>query len=74
MTTNSNILSSADAFVRVVLATAADVEADERRIKQAILEAAERGDTLAVAEIVTRWQSMPAKDVLCPQAGSSPVD
>lgn len=62
------------ALARAVLDAAAEVEAAEAAIKNAILDAAAREDCDRVAQIVTRWLSMPAAEVLGPQAGSSPLD
>jgi hypothetical protein len=52
------------AFARAALELAAQVEADERRIKQAILDAARAGDMALVIGIVERWQNRPAAEVL----------
>lgn len=49
---------------RAILDMAAEVEAAEIRIKQAVLEAARAGDAPRIVEIVTRWMSMPAAEVL----------
>jgi hypothetical protein len=50
--------------VRSILGIAADVEAAETAIKQAIITAANAGDTARVTDIVTRWMTMPAVEVL----------
>lgn len=49
---------------RVLLDVAAEVEAAEIAIKQALLDAAEAGDLEAVKDIVRRWQTLPATQVL----------
>lgn len=48
-----------DALAEVVLQVAGEVEEAELRIKDAILAAAERGDTERVARIVRRWKIEP---------------
>lgn len=48
-----------DALAEVVLRVAEEVEEAEVRIKDAILAAAERGDTEQVARIVRRWKIEP---------------
>jgi hypothetical protein len=55
---------SAVAFAKFVLAAAAETEAAETEIKQAILDAATAGDCARVIDIVTRWQRLPASEVL----------
>jgi hypothetical protein len=54
-----------DSFARTVLDVAAQVEAAETLIKQAILDAAQAGDCGRIIDIVTRWQRLPAAEVLC---------
>ncbi|CAG0989400.1 hypothetical protein PHYC_02203 [Phycisphaerales bacterium] len=49
---------------RALLSLAAEVEAAEAAIKQAVLDAAEVGDLAAVRDIVRRWQTRPASEVL----------
>lgn len=44
-----------DALADTLLAVAAEVTEAEDRIKRALLEAAERGDSDQVARIVRRW-------------------
>jgi len=56
--------ATADSFVRSVLTIAAEVEQAENAIKDAILEAARAGDCAAVIDIVTRWKTRPATQVL----------
>jgi hypothetical protein len=57
-----------DAFARTVLSVAAEVEAAESAIKQTILEAARAGDTASIINIITRWMSTPAIEVLSKNA------
>lgn len=52
------------AFARNLLNTAANVEAAEQSIKEAILTAARAGDTARVEHIVSRWLSKPSMEVL----------
>lgn len=47
-----------------ILEVAAQVEAAEARIKQEIAAAAERGDCGRVVELLRRWMSVPATEVL----------
>jgi hypothetical protein len=64
------------AFARAVLGAAADVEAEEQRIKRAILDAAKAGDCSFIVTTVERWFDMPAAEVLCPSAhkpGNQPL-
>ena len=51
-------------FAKSLLAAAAEVEAAETNLKDAILRAAESGDIPRVAEIVRRWKDMPPTEVL----------
>ncbi len=55
-------------FASAVFRVAAEVEAAEAEIKSAILAAARAGDCAAVIDIVERWQSGPAVEVLLPPA------
>lgn len=52
------------AFARAILTAAAEVEAAEAGIKRAILDAARAGDCGKVINIIERWASMPACEVL----------
>ena len=61
-----------DPFARAALAAAAQVEADEHCIKEAILTAARAGDCARVIDIITKWMSMPAAEVLRPGTGIAP--
>jgi len=47
------------AFARVILATAADLEAAERQIREDIAEAAIKGDCAKVLEVFERWTKLP---------------
>lgn len=51
-------------FARAVLNAAAEVEAAETQIKDAVIAAAQAGDCDRVIDIVTRWQNMAACEVL----------
>ena len=66
---------SGSQFARSVLNIAAEVEAAENEIKNEILRAARVGDTAAVITIVTRWQTLPATEVLAEgsSCGKTPV-
>jgi len=48
----------------MVLEMAGELEADEKLIKEAILAAAESGNTNEVASIVRRWLALPIRDVV----------
>jgi len=50
--------------VRAVLDIAAEVEAAEAAIKQALFRAAEARDLDRVLDILRRWQTLPATEVL----------
>lgn len=56
--------TSPDLSAKAVLDIAAEVEAAEARIKQAILDAARAGDCAMVSAIMLRWVSLPAAEVL----------
>jgi len=58
------------AFARALLAAAADVEAAETSIKRAILDAAHAGDCRRIIDIMTRWQNIPATEVLAHACGN----
>ena len=60
----SQLAVNAAALANALLAAAAEVERDEAAIKAAIIAAATSGDCAGVIDIVTRWQSMPAGEVL----------
>lgn len=49
---------------RAVLDIAAEVERDEANIKAAILEAANAGNSAEVVQIMVRWNTLPASQVL----------
>ena len=49
---------------RTIIEIAMDVEAIERRIREVIKEAAERGDTTTIITVVDRWNTLPAVEVL----------
>lgn len=51
-------------FARTVLDIAAEVESAETRLKEAILAAAREGDCARVIDIVSRWMTVPATEVL----------
>lgn len=51
-------------FARTVLDMAAEVESAEMRIKFDVLKAAEAGDMNKIIDIVTRWVTEPATEVL----------
>lgn len=65
---------------RAVLDIAAEVERDEANIKAAILDAANAGDSAQVVEIMARWSTLPASQVLpirtreknCPKRADKP--
>lgn len=61
---------STAALAVALLDAAAEVERHEAAIKQVILDAAKSGDCARVIDIVTRWQSMPAAEVLRPPTAS----
>ena len=46
-------------FARVILATAADLEAAERQIREDIAEAAIKRDCAKVLEVFERWTKLP---------------
>lgn len=75
MIANTSNEHESSAFARSVLNVAAEVDAAETRIKQAILDAANEGDAPRVVEIVTRWQQVPATEVLATtsQHGKKPA-
>lgn len=52
------------AFERALLDIAAEVEADETRIKREVLEAARANDCDRVITIVERWLTEPPAEVL----------
>ena len=52
-----------DHLARIVLEIASAIEADEERIKTAILSAAQSGDSATVARIVRRWMDRPVREV-----------
>ena len=52
-----------DRLARTVLEMAGEIEADEERIKAAILSAAQSGDSATVARIVRRWMDRPVREV-----------
>ena len=53
-----------DRLPQVLLDIAAEVEGDETRIKQQILEAARAGDCGTVIAIVEKWLTHPPAEVL----------
>lgn len=55
-----------DLFIRTLLDTAAETERAEAAIKAEILRAAAAGDNERVAQVVARWQNLPAVEVLSP--------
>lgn len=55
---------NAAALANALLDAAAEVERDETTIRAAIIAAATAGDCTKIITIVTRWQSMPAAEVL----------
>jgi hypothetical protein len=59
---------------RAVLAVAAEVEAAEAAIKQAILDAARAGDCARVIDLVARWQTTPPGEVLAAKLSGDPLD
>ncbi len=61
------------AFARTLLGIAAQVEADESAIKQAILDAARAGDCARIIDIVTRWQTSPPAEVLAAKLSAEPL-
>ena len=65
----ANIDATPDAapvFARTVFDIAAQVEAAETQIKQALIDAARAGDCDRVIDLVTRWQTCPSCEVLAP--------
>jgi hypothetical protein len=64
MNASPNITADCTMFARQVLDVAAQVEAAENNIKDALMAAARAGDTARVIEILTRWKSLPACEVL----------
>jgi len=52
------------AFARVVLSTAAEIEAAERQIREEIAEAAIKGDCPKVLDIFDRWRKLPTIEVV----------
>jgi hypothetical protein len=50
-------------FERALLAVASEVEADETRLKQKILDAARAGDCDTVITIVEQWLAGPPAEV-----------
>ncbi len=61
---------NAAALANALLDAAAEVERHEAAIKQAVLDAARAGDCARVIDILTRWQSMPAAEVLASPTAS----
>lgn len=55
------------AFARVVLSTAAEIEAAERQIREDIANAAIKGDHARVLEVIERWKHLPTVEVLLEQ-------
>lgn len=53
-----------DGLARALLAAAAEVEAAEGRIREAIATAARKGDNAKVLAILGRWERLPAAEVL----------
>lgn len=51
-------------YAGALLAVAEEVERLEERIRDAILEAASRGDCGLVGRIVRRWRELPVREVL----------
>lgn len=58
-----------DSFARTVLEMAEAIESEERRIKQALLEAAGNGDLQWIVEALDRWLTGPTTAVLEPPPG-----
>lgn len=52
------------AFARSLLKVAAEVEAEELRLKSEIQQAAAAGDSTRVADIIARWMTRPVVEVL----------
>ena len=50
-------------LAETLLDVAAQVEHDERALKESILEAAARGDTTFIERVVRRWMDAPPRDV-----------
>lgn len=55
---------AAESFARNLLSIAAEVEAAESEIKQAIVTAARAGDCSVVVDIMTAWADRPPADVV----------
>ena len=64
MTEHDSLGPTSDQLARMVLEMAGELEADEKLIKEAILAAAESGNTDEVASIVRRWLALPIRDVV----------
>lgn len=60
---NGLMSENQDRLARTVLEMAGEIEADEQRIKAAILSAAKLGDSVTVARIVRRWMNRPVREV-----------
>lgn len=64
MDPNKRLRAKQERLARTVLQIAGEVEADEQRVKEAILSAAEAGDSDTVARIMRRWMRRPVREVV----------
>lgn len=56
--------AAATRLADMLLAMATEVEQDERRLKRALMSAAERGESARVASVIRAWIDRPAREVM----------
>lgn len=59
-----SLTPAAPNLARTLLALAAEIEADEARIREELLASARRGDLARVTTILCRWRDCPVREVL----------